>query len=223
MKDKTRLIISIILNLFIFLSVTISVIYAIFVGAEGNMDGAGTKVFVYFTVNSNILCALASLVVLINNLIKLIKNDYNQNNQVIILFKYIGTTAVGLTFLTVVLFLVFIYGMYVFKGTNLFLHVLAPVAAFISFIFFDSKEKIRLRFAPFGIILTILYGIVYLTMVVFIGEGNGGWQDFYMLNVGGMWPITTIVMLGASYGIGVALIAFKNIYLKRGTKNETNN
>ena len=50
----------------------------------------------------------------------------------------------------------------------------------------------RTRFAPLGLSTVILYGIVYLVMVVALGPLNGGWEDFYGFNRGGYWPIALL-------------------------------
>ena len=50
----------------------------------------------------------------------------------------------------------------------------------------------------------LIYGIVYLTMVVFIGENNGGWIDFYHFNIGGFWYISFLAVLAVTLLIASA-------------------
>lgn len=217
MKTKTKLIISVVLNFLIFILAMFSILSSILKGGDGNMDiYTGVELFVYFTIDSNLICAVASIIYAIYNLILLIKKDYEKENKIIDLVKYITTTAVFLTFTTVILFLDFIYGVFVFLGNNLFLHLLCPIMAVVSYIFFDSKRILKLKEVALGLLPTVLYGIVYIIMVVVIGHDNGGWYDFYMLNIGGFWPVSTVVMLGVTFGLGVLTNFIKKKYLKVG-------
>ena len=220
---KKKLIISVVINFLIFVTTTFSIIHSFFAEAVGNMEGyARWGIFVFFTIDSNLFCALASLAVGIFNLIKIIKNDFEKENKVLDLIKFISTVAVGLTFITVVLFLVFIYGVGVLVGDNFVLHLSSPILAIISYMFFDSKITNKIKVVLLGILPTIIYGAVYITMTVLIGHDNGGWYDFYMFNMGGMWPITVIVMLLVTFGISFLINFGKIKYIKRINNHEKN-
>ena len=126
--------------------------------------------------------------------------------------------------MTVVVFLspvveVMGYGYFsLFRNENFFLHFLSPVLAIVSFVCFERIENFKFTETLYGVIPTVLYSFLYLPMVVFVGEENGGWPDFYMLTLGGrMWviPISFIVMYGATFGFAVAERALQKAVAKK--------
>ena len=114
----------------------------------------------YYTIDSNIFLLISTILYLltINNVPKIVQ-----------LLKYSSTLSVFITFLVVVFVL---YPMYDFNfqflfldGPNLYMHVLCPVLALISFIFFDSNEienslKNNLR----SLYFTIIYAIILISL-----------------------------------------------------------
>ena len=114
----------------------------------------------YYTIDSNIFLLISTILYLItiNNVPKIVQ-----------LLKYSSTLSVFITFLVVVFVL---YPMYDFNfqfmfldGPNLYMHVLCPVLAIISFIFFDSNEienslKNNLR----SLYFTIIYAIILISL-----------------------------------------------------------
>ena len=114
----------------------------------------------YYTIDSNIFLLISTILYLltINNVPKIVQ-----------LLKYSSTLSVFITFLVVVFVL---YPMYNFNfqflfldGPNLYMHVLCPVLALISFIFFDSNEienslKNNLR----SLYFTIIYAIILISL-----------------------------------------------------------
>lgn len=114
----------------------------------------------YYTIDSNISLLISTILYLltINNVPKIVQ-----------LLKYSSTLSVFITFLVVVFVL---YPMYNFNfqflfldGPNLYMHVLCPVLALISFIFFDSNEienslKNNLR----SLYFTIIYAIILISL-----------------------------------------------------------
>ena len=101
-------------------------------------------------------------------------------------------------------------------GNNLFLHMICPLLAVVSFIFDCGGEK-RLdpRLTPAGVLPTLIYGAVYFIMVIVVGRENGGWADFYGFNMGGRWYVSVAVMLAATYAAALALWALQRAYLRR--------
>ena len=114
----------------------------------------------YYTIDSNIFLLISTILYLltINNVPKIVQ-----------LLKYSSTLSVFITFLVVVFVL---YPMYNFNfqflfldGPNLYMHVLCPILALISFIFFDSNEienslKNNLR----SLYFTIIYAIILISL-----------------------------------------------------------
>ena len=94
------------------------------------------------------------------------------------------------------------------------MHIAGPVMTFISFVFLETDTKIKLPESLIPLIPVILYGAVYLTEVVIIGEKNGGWMDFYTFNKGGNWMISMPIMLGATYLISFLIRLLHNRFSK---------
>ena len=172
-----------------------------FISGSGNMRVRRYTVFRYFTVDSNILCAISCVFSLIRAL------RGKTQSKACMLFRYAGTAAVTVTMVTVLLFLGPVFGYAsMFSRWNLWLHLLGPILAIVSFVWlerdgsFPEKKHLILSMLP-----VIVYGIVYLVMSVVIGAGNGGWQDFYGFNRSGKWYLSYIAMMAGTALIGVVL------------------
>ncbi len=155
--------------------------------------------FRYFTIQSNALCAISSAVVLFGRISG--KMGYFAYG-----LKYMGTVAVMVTFLTVVLFLGPTQKNYdvLLTGPELHLHLTVPLLALVSYLVRDKM------YMPFGCVIlgvlpVILYGILYLKKVVFT-EGDDRWEDFYGFNAGGRWAISFTAMLVATFILSSVMI-----------------
>ncbi len=123
--------------------------------------------------------------------------------------KLTATTAVGLTFVTVMAFLgpVFGYAM-MFNGANLWFHLLLPVASFASFMFLERGCRIPLKNTLWALLPPALYGTGYLTNIGV--NGIGAWpntNDFYgFLHWGnGVGALVACVILLVTWGISLVL------------------
>ena len=116
---------------------------------DENFDHMGIRTFCMFTVNSNILAAIAVSMTIPYTIDGLRKHNYHLPRWVTV-FTFAGVTAVTLTFL-------------------ISLFILSPVKGFgLSF----TDQLIAL-------VPVLIYAVLYYVMVVVIGEENGGWNDFY--------------------------------------------
>ena len=206
---------SVILNLLMLAGVAASVLYIVLVRASGNMAISGTYAFMFFTVDSNILCALACLLMIPAQL------RLQRPPRWLVMFKYVSTVAVAVTLSVVVLFLgpVMRYDG-LFAGANLYLHLLCPAAAILSLSFFDGGERIGKRGIWLSVLPVIVYGSVYLTEVVVIGPENGGWADFYGFNRGGHWYLSFAAMLAGTALLGLILQAVHDRFCERKREEE---
>ena len=185
------------------------------VGGDGNMAVMNTRCFQYFTVDSNLLAALASLLLLIGQLRSL--GSGKQPSRWLLVFKHVGAAAVGVTFFTVFCFLGFLYGYRsMIEGANLFMHLLTPLLAMLGFCFLEREPLIRFRCVFLGLLPTILYGIVYITMV-FVEKR---WPDFYGFNIGGRWIFSCFLMVCATLLISAALWALRRAAAGKRGKGE---
>jgi len=199
MNVKTRNKISLTLNTLMFISVLLCVLYRLsplgMAQIEEGMSIGGTNCFVFFTIDSNILAAIASLILIPYN-IKSIKNNKDEIPSKLLTFKFISATSVTLTFIVVVVFLGPIKGyIRMYEGTRLFLHLISPLLSIISYIFFERGFIIPKKKVILGVVPALIYGIVYFTNVLVFKV----WPDFYNFNINGKWYITFIVIASATY------------------------
>lgn len=179
-------ILSIAINTILFLTTTVLVAGLFY--QEGKWQPErGVKAFRYFTVLSNVLCAVSALVMAISQ-------ASGSVSPGVVMFKYLGTLSVTVTLLTVLFFLGPTIGYKVLlSGRDLYLHLIGPLMAIISFCFLE-KRGLSLGTALLGLLPVILYGSVYLYKVVFSPEDRR-WEDFYGFNKGGKWPMAFAAMM----------------------------
>ena len=171
-------------------------------GGEGNMQVAGWRAFRYFTIDSNVLAALAGLVCIPYEIRALKTGEETLPHWALILY-YVGAVAVSVTMMVTVAFLGPIYGYpAMFVGVNFFLHGLNPILCILT-VMFLLRGPIRLREAWLCVIPVVVYGAVYFVQVVVIGYENGGWPDFYAFNVNGMWYLALIIIGLLAFLLGV--------------------
>ena len=157
-------------------------------------------VFRFFTVLSNILCAAASLLMVIFTLA-------GEVPDVIRILKYSGTCAVTVTFLTVMFFLLPTTKDFraLFSGYNFFLHLLCPVLAIVSWLGFENPG-LGFYIVIFGTLPVALYAGLYLYKVL-LAPAQSRWDDFYGFNWGGRWPVSAAAMICSAFAISVLLWA----------------
>lgn len=170
----------------------------------GVRRGPAKEVFKYFTSLSNLWCGAAALALAVCRFT-------GSAPRIALLIKYSGTAAVALTILTVFLYLRPAVGGLkpLIKGQDLFLHLICPLTALVSYC---TMDRVSAPFAAvlWGYVPVLLYGCLYLYKVVFAPE-NRRWRDFYGFNRGGKWPFTFAAMNVAGFIISLALWAIGRI------------
>ena len=148
----------------------------------------------FFTVLSNLLCALSALPVALFRLAGDVPNG-------VLIFKHVGTAAVTVTLLVTVFYLWPILKDFkgLFTGTNLFLHVLCPLFAILSLLAWDRPAG-GFEIVLLGVLPVLLYGCYYMYRVLLAPEGKR-WDDFYHFTGGGKYG--WLISFGA-----VAFLAF---------------
>lgn len=212
---------SLILNLLI-LCFTVYAVSTFYTGTgDGNMAVQGTTSFRYFTVDSNILAAILSAVMLVFNF-KKIKNINAEIPGTVRLLKFMSTVAVTLTMITACFFLSTVYSLkMMISGNCFFLHLITPLLAILACTVFEADKKMSFKEMLSGLIPTVVYGAVYVVMVLIIGKANGGWEDFYSFNSGileNKWYLSIFIMLFATFLISLVLRAIYNGIAKQVNK-----
>ncbi len=170
MRRKLTLFIKIVIVIFV---VTGTVIMFNGTADETGLTASGIYNLKYFTVLSNILCGIITLI----DIIMLLALGKNIN----LLLRLVSVSAVGLTFAIIAFFLQPMYKeMNMYQNGNLWFHLIVPVTAMIGFIFFDSKTdeadiKMPFRYTFAAAIPSLIYGFGYLINILVNGVGE--WPD----------------------------------------------
>ena len=175
------------INIFIAVAVPAAWIWMA-LGSDAALEAGGLENLKFFTVLSNIMEGVASVIWL------LVRKAGDQTRIGADRFKYVAATSVFLTFATVMLFLgpLYGYGM-MFVRANLFYHLLVPVAAVIEIIFFTDTE-FTLRDNNIAMIPPVVYGVFYIVNVLINGTG--------------VWPDTNDWYLFLAWGYPVGVLIF---------------
>ncbi|MBE6160642.1 MAG: hypothetical protein E7158_00270 [Firmicutes bacterium] len=204
MKTK-NLKISLIINLLILVLVTLGTIFMVigfsFMGGTQVLTSTGFSPLKYYTVDSNILVGIASLLIVIYEC-RLSNNKIKEIPKFIFILKYVSTVAVCLTFLVTLFYLAPLYGnkfLFLYKNSNLFFHLLVPILSFISFTLYE-KANLEFKHTFYGISTMILYGVYYATNI-FIHQKNGvvtieyDWYSFVKDGVSNIFIVFPVMII----------------------------
>ena len=228
-KDKT---ISCILKCTVVLSAVIGILLSAGAG-RGSFMG-GSRVFMYFTIQSNILIALicaAGLVLMLRRgsaSVSAPATGKRMNGWFV--FKFVGTVSITLTGTVFCFVLAPTFGAYAWNVQNILTHVIVPAASIADFFVTGICGSIRKRFAIFVTIPPLLYA-------VYAGIGYAaGWEfapgmnyPYFFLNWGSpagvfgfskelpfmgcaWWIIAIFVLL---LGMGYGYLALLDVRKKR--------
>lgn len=185
------------LNLLIF-ALTLTAVIQFFRRDGAWSIGSGMVGFRFFTVQSNVFCAAAALLMC-----------FSPSSAWVWTLKYIGTAAVTVTMLTVFLFLGPNLGYkMLLTGKELLMHLVTPLLAIVSFLCLE-KRGMTVQTALPGVLPVLLYGILYLYKVVYAPE-NKRWEDFYGFNKNGKWPVSFAAMLAGSFAVCMLFLFLQN-------------
>lgn len=213
--------VSLILNIIIVLLVILATIFMFtgfkFMPGGSLLEVSKVEMFKFYTVDSNILMGIVSLIFIIYEK-KLLKNKIKKIPKKVYIIKLIATSGISLTFITTSFFLAPSYGFYaMFNNNNLLFHLVVPVLSIITYIFFEKYDN-KYKYAILGIIPMFLYSIFYITNIL-IHLNNGGLTfkyDFYGFlqgNLNNIYLVIPVIYL-ISYIISMLLV-FGNRKIKK--------
>ncbi len=203
-KGKARLFVTMILKAVIFLSAVIGTALSAF--ANERMFMSGSKVFMYFTIQSNILVAFISLV----GVFFWIRNTQPKNGWYV--FKFVGTVAITLTGVVFCFVLAPTLGGMAWNVQNILTHVVTPILSVLDFFVVGTDSEIKKGSVVAVTIPPILYAI-------YAGIGYAkGWEfaagynyPYFFLNWGssaGAFGFTNeLPFMGTAWWI-LAILAF---------------
>ena len=161
----------------------------------------GARALRFFTILSNLFCACACLAVVF-----CLRSGALPRWVWIV--KYVGTSAVTVTLLTVMVFLGPALGYKSqLSGAGFYYHLVGPLLAIVSFCFLERVFDLSFVLSLLGIVPVLLYGLFYLYKVVLCPEEKR-WEDFYGYNKSGKWPISFAAMMVGAFVICLLLRLF---------------
>lgn len=218
MKFSVKKNISLIINILVgVLSFLVWIFMVVITTENGELTSNGVSSLKYFTVLSN----------LFNGVVSLIYAGFQikskENTTWLKTLKIVSTSAVGLTFLTVVVFLGSVYGYKsMFSGVNFWLHLTLPVASIINLIFFEKGQKISFKCTLFAIIPPFVYALGYVGNILIngLGEKVGDLppaNDFYAFLTWGpvVGAVISIAMMFITWAISVGLYYAGRVNIKK--------
>ena len=216
MKNDRRLIISFAINILVFLLFVAGTIIMFTVGS-GALASKGFTVFKYFTFQSNIFMGAVAFIYGYYQWL-ILRKKIDKIPHVLGVFNHIAVTAVGLTFIIVILVLGPGYGYdKMYNNANLFFHALVPVLAIINYLFFEKEAKIRFIETLYAMVPCILYGIVYFIVVVSQNAYGNLAIDFYNFGKDGPFigALYFLAIIAISYSIGLFLYFINQLVFKK--------
>ena len=165
---------------------------------EGGWSAArGLAALRFFTVLSNLFSGFTSLLMAFAL--------FGQVPRWLWLLKYVSTHTVTVTLLTVLVFLGPSLGYReMFRGRDLYLHLIGPLLAVLSFCFLERFYPLSFAASLLGLLPVAAYGLFYLYRVVLCPEKKR-WEDFYGFNKTGKWPISFALMFLGAFAICLLL------------------
>jgi len=169
--------------------------------------GIGIQCFRYFTIESNILMSITSLITLAFITLNMKSKAYIVPFWLSLLLLA-STSAVMLTLITVVVFLGPTMGYeLMFTGGNLFMHLLNPLVALFLYTSLLNKPYYKKKWFFIGFVPTFIYGLIYVICVF----GLKIWNDFYNFNLNGLWFLIFPLMILGSNLISFGIYSLRNL------------
>lgn len=188
--------IAIILNLIIIVMELIS--------ATMSWNEHGMGMFQFYTEDSNFFLLLSSLLITVFEIKSLWTGVFKMPVWVKTI-KYMAVCCVTVTFVVVVCILAPLIGglagyqLMLFSHSMLFHHLLCPVAAFVSFVYFEREPGLKRRAALYALAPTVLYAVVAITLnIIRVMDGPYPFLKVYEQTI---WisVFWCVVILGGAY------------------------
>ena len=191
MKNRQKTLIMI-LDILVVLSVVYAVFGMVFSKNDAVLVTSGIGAFKYYTVLSNLLCALTSLICVVYLLFGKAENLPNE----LYLLHMAGSSVVSVTLIVVLVYLgpSLGYGP-MFSGVCFWLHLFAPVLGIITQMLLTHEEGLKSRSSLWAVVPTILYGIGYIAVNAanWTGKSNPRTDIYGFLKWG--WGVGAVLLI----------------------------
>lgn len=191
-QSPVRRLLSLFLNLLIAILVLLAWLYmSITFDRHGRFSAEGLSNLRYFTVISNLMQGIASLM----TVLRLLRRRLFSRSFV--RFRFMATVSVTLTFFTVLLFLGPVFGFEgMYDGANFWFHLVVPVLAMIDFCVVDRNGVVRMGDTTLTVLPMLVYGLLYVGNIVKNGIGKGAnTNDWYGFAVWGQKSAAVVFVI----------------------------
>ncbi len=170
----------------------------------------------YYTIDSNILACLSSIIYLLYVL-----RDEEVSEFAKIL-KYISTVCLAVTLIVVLVVLApmmnFNFKMLLLDGNMLFHHLLCPILAIVTFLFYDDIKKYDKKDVEYPLCITLLYAFILILLnLSFKVDGPYPFLRIYKQTISTAIGWVSLIFI-MNYFIAKYLLQFKNqlmVHLKK--------
>ena len=209
-------------NIFLVIATTWAVAFYFYhEDGSGNMLAHGPTCFRFFTIDSNIITAVSSLIYLYFN-IQAFRGKLIEIPLWVRLFRFISIVAAMVTFFVVLLILVPMGAItkglspfYFYDRNCIILHLFAPLVAAITLCVFEKDDKIENKVLTyFSLSSVVVYGLVYFICVVIAKV----WPDFYGLTFDGklyLSPFGALAILCVCWGVIELLYYLQGLCIRK--------
>ena len=188
-------------NLLLFLIIALALSTLFFKKGEG-FTASGVTGLKYYTVDSNILCAVSCLCCALGG-----------DQHWIAVLRFAGTVAVLVTMLIVIFLLAPAFGIKaMYTGRDFVLHLAAPLIAVITFCL--CEENIHFEEAAWGAVSVLVYGACYLLNIRKNGIEDNDWYGFAqyglkqkLLPLKAFWWVEVLLFTLFAFLLSLGLIA----------------
>lgn len=168
--------------------------------------------FAYYTQDSNLVALVASVVYEFYAVRKICGKSDIPSWAVV--FRYVATCCLTLTFLTVIFVLIPMTGInnaahLLLDGSMLYVHLICPVLAIVSFLLFERDETVGKRALIAALSPTFIYSIIVVALNIF--NKLEGPYPFLLVHKQPVWQsvMWVIIMVGMSFFIAWILWLLK--------------
>ena len=162
--SRAKVMVSLVLNAALAVMVACAVAYMAVNGGE-TFSQKGIHALRFFTVDSNVLAGVAALVCAVCQ-VRVVCGRAQRVPRWVQVLKLAGTTAVTLTFLVVIVFLIPVSGLpaeRMYTGSNFILHLVAPLLALADYLLLAAPEKLGAKHLAWCCVPTLAYEVFYGT------------------------------------------------------------
>ncbi len=192
-----------VVNIFLVLGVLFA-FYIMYCRSDGLLQAKGITAFKYFTVLSNVFGGIAAALWLT----AAVRGKGAVIPRPVVLLKYTAAVCLGLTFVTVMVFLGPLYGyIAMLQKANLWFHLLIPLTAIAEFVFFN-REPIGVKNCAASMLPMLAYATFYLFYNLIMGRDEDPFRyDWYgfLLWGWGVGVVILAVICAGTFGIAALI------------------